>query len=86
MEGWDEAKLKEVVDQKHAAEKKNATTIICKFFLEAVEKSLYGWWVDCKLCGILWRNNFEFIREGFGYVQMEVTSVCIDTHCLLDMC
>jgi hypothetical protein len=43
MEGWDENKLKEVVEKKHAAEKKNATTIICKYFLEAVEKSLYGW-------------------------------------------
>lgn len=47
MEFWDEDKLKEVVEQKHAAEKKNATTIICKFFLEAVEKSLYGWFWVC---------------------------------------
>lgn len=47
MEGWDEAKLNEVIDKKHAAEKTNATTIICKFFLEAVEKSLYGWFWEC---------------------------------------
>jgi len=47
MENWDETKLKEVVDQKHAAEKTNATTIICKYFLEAVEKSLYGWFWEC---------------------------------------
>ena len=47
MENWDEEKLKEVVDKKHAAEKTNATTIICKFFLEAVEKSLYGWFWEC---------------------------------------
>ncbi|CRK99884.1 CLUMA_CG013187, isoform A [Clunio marinus] len=47
MENWDETKLKEVVDKKHAAEKTNATTIICKYFLEAVEKSLYGWFWSC---------------------------------------
>lgn len=47
MENWDEDKLKEVVDQKHAAEKVNATTIICKYFLEAVEKALYGWFWEC---------------------------------------
>lgn len=47
MESWDDTKLKEVVDKKHAAEKTNATTIICKYFLEAVEKSLYGWFWEC---------------------------------------
>jgi hypothetical protein len=47
MENWDENKLKEVVEKKHSAEKTNATTIICKFFLEAVEKSLYGWFWEC---------------------------------------
>jgi DRG Family Regulatory Proteins, Tma46 len=47
MENWDENKLKEVVEKKHAAEKTNATTIICKYFLEAVEKSLYGWFWLC---------------------------------------
>lgn len=47
MENWDENKLKEVVDMKHSAEKTNATTIICKFFIEAVEKSLYGWFWAC---------------------------------------
>lgn len=47
MENWDDTKLKEVVDKKHAAEKVNATTIICKYFLEAVEKALYGWFWEC---------------------------------------
>jgi hypothetical protein len=47
MENWDENKLKEVVEKKHAAEKTNATSIICKFFIEAVEKSLYGWFWEC---------------------------------------
>lgn len=47
MENWDETKLKDVIDKKHAAEKVNATTIICKYFIEAVEKSLYGWFWAC---------------------------------------
>lgn len=48
MRNWDDAKLKEVVDQKHAEEKKRPTTdIICKYFIEAVEKSKYGWFWEC---------------------------------------
>ncbi|XP_033253534.1 zinc finger CCCH domain-containing protein 15 homolog [Drosophila miranda] len=48
MPNWDDAKLKEVVDKKHSEEKRRPTTeIICKFFLEAVEKSKYGWFWEC---------------------------------------
>ena len=45
MEDWDQDKLESVVNQKHGAEKgpSNKTDIICKFFLDAVEKKLYGW-------------------------------------------
>ena len=46
MEEWDQDKLEDVVNQKHGAEKSahTKTDIICKFFLEAVEKKQYGWW------------------------------------------
>ena len=48
MQNWDDAKLKEVVDQKHGDEKRRPTTeIICKYFIEAVEKSKYGWFWEC---------------------------------------
>ncbi|KAK3915447.1 Zinc finger CCCH domain-containing protein 15-like protein [Frankliniella fusca] len=49
MENWDEQKLAEVVEKKHGeAEKKKPTTdIICKYFLDAVEKSKYGWFWSC---------------------------------------
>ncbi|XP_025204184.1 zinc finger CCCH domain-containing protein 15 homolog [Melanaphis sacchari] len=49
MENWDEDKLKEVVNKKHGeTDKKHPTTdIICMFFLEAVEKSKYGWFWSC---------------------------------------
>ncbi len=44
MEDWDQETLEKVVAQKHGTEKpSNATDIICKFFLDAVEKRLYGW-------------------------------------------
>lgn len=48
MDTWNEDKLKEVVDKKHSAESNRPTTdIICKFFLDAVEKSKYGWFWEC---------------------------------------
>lgn len=50
MENWDDEKLKEVVEKKHAeADKKNVnkTDIICKYFLDALENSKYGWFWEC---------------------------------------
>jgi hypothetical protein len=48
MEDWDQETLEKVVNEKHGSEKpSNATTIICKFFLEAVEKRQYGWFWKC---------------------------------------
>lgn len=44
MEDWDQETLERAIKEKHAKENNNrATEIICKFFLEAVEKRLYGW-------------------------------------------
>lgn len=44
MGDWDQDKLEDVVKQKHGSEKpSNRTNIICKYFLDAVEKKLYGW-------------------------------------------
>lgn len=48
IENWTDEKLAEVVAKKHGKEKTMpTTTIVCKFFLEAVEKSLYGWFWEC---------------------------------------
>ena len=47
MDEWDQEQLEKVVKQKHAAESSNKTDIICKFFLEAVEKKQYGWFWQC---------------------------------------
>jgi len=49
MDQWDEEKLKEVIEKKHgeADRSRPQTDIICKFFLDAVEKSKYGWFWEC---------------------------------------
>lgn len=49
MVDWDEEKLQQVVTQKHAETdmKKPKTEIICKYFLEALETSKYGWFWQC---------------------------------------
>lgn len=48
MQDWDQEQLEKVVNQKHGAEKQpNRTEIICKFFLDAVERKLYGWFWQC---------------------------------------
>lgn len=48
IDTWTEEKLAEVVAKKHGKDKiMPTTTIICKFFLDAVERSLYGWFWEC---------------------------------------
>ncbi|KAJ8978229.1 hypothetical protein NQ317_016380 [Molorchus minor] len=48
MENWDENKLLEVIEKKHGKASKMPTTeIICKHFLDAVEKAKYGWFWQC---------------------------------------
>ena len=43
MDDWDQDKLESVVKEKHSGENQNnKTDIVCKHFLEAVEKRLYG--------------------------------------------
>ncbi|KAG7199160.1 hypothetical protein KM043_018047 [Ampulex compressa] len=50
MDKWDEDKLKEVVEKKHGGAGNRPTTdIICKHFLEAVEKAKYGWFWECPM-------------------------------------
>lgn len=48
MDEWDQNKLEEVIKEKHG-EKNNRQTSsqICKHFLKAVEKNVYGWFWEC---------------------------------------
>jgi hypothetical protein len=48
MEDWDQETLEKAIAEKHAADNKNrATDIVCRFFLDAVEKKQYGWFWTC---------------------------------------
>jgi len=50
MENWDDEKLAEVIEKKHGEKERSMpkTDIICKFFLDAVESSKYGWFWECE--------------------------------------
>ncbi|GLJ45729.1 hypothetical protein SUGI_0962340 [Cryptomeria japonica] len=47
MEDWDQETLEKVVESKNKEYSRNKPIdIVCKYFLEAVEKKQYGWfWV-----------------------------------------
>lgn len=48
MEDWDQETLEKVVAQKNAEYQQNKPTeIVCKYFLDAVEKKQYGWFWVC---------------------------------------
>ncbi|XP_062165746.1 LOW QUALITY PROTEIN: zinc finger CCCH domain-containing protein 11-like [Alnus glutinosa] len=48
MEDWDQETLEKVVELKKTEYKQNKPTdIVCKYFLEAVEKKQYGWFWVC---------------------------------------
>jgi len=47
MGDWDQETLEDVVKKKHGSSNVTATQIICKYFLDAVEKNLYGWFWNC---------------------------------------
>jgi len=48
MEDWDDAKLAEVVNKKAGGQGKRVPTdIICKHFIDAIEKRQYGWFWEC---------------------------------------
>lgn len=48
MENWDEEKLQQVIKSKHG-NPQTTTDIVCKYFIEAVENSKYGWFWACTL-------------------------------------
>ena len=48
MTAWDQSKLEEVIAEKHGEKNKRQTSDqICKNFLKAVEKNVYGWFWEC---------------------------------------
>jgi hypothetical protein len=48
MDDWDQDTLEKAIAQKHGAENKNRPTeIVCRYFIDAVEKRQYGWFWQC---------------------------------------
>lgn len=49
MDSWDQERLEDVVARKHGTLNSGLppTTIICKYFLDAVESNKYGWFWEC---------------------------------------
>jgi hypothetical protein len=48
MEEWDQAALEAAIARKHGSDNQNRPTeIICKHFLDAIEKKQYGWFWAC---------------------------------------
>lgn len=47
IDTWDQEKLEKVVNEKHHEKNTKQTEIVCKHFLDAIEKSLYGWFWVC---------------------------------------
>lgn len=47
MDSWDQQTLEDVVNKKHGAANAIKTSIVCKYFLDAIEKGLYGWFWNC---------------------------------------
>ena len=46
MDGWDEEKLKDVVNQ-NGRKQRTTTDIVCKYFVQAIEDRKYGWFWIC---------------------------------------
>eukprot|EP00124_Ichthyophonus_hoferi_P001864 Ihof_evm4s110 gene=Ihof_evmTU4s110 len=48
METWDQAQLEAAINSKFGKQNANMpTAIICKYFLDVVERGLYGWFWEC---------------------------------------
>lgn len=47
VDDWDQSQLEQVIKTKHGGQKSAATEIVCKHFLDALDKRLYGWFWQC---------------------------------------
>src|SRR5690349_16171575 len=68
MENWDEKKLNEVVLSKHG-NPRATTTIVCKYFLKAIEEKKYGWFWVCP--------NGLSMRWCSGTCHLELTQTAL---------
>lgn len=47
MDSWDEEKLRAVIEKKGGGGERVKSEIVCKHFLDAIEKRSYGWFWEC---------------------------------------
>lgn len=85
IDTWDQNKLESVIEELHG--KANQTEIVCKYFLDAIEKSQYGWFWVCpnggKACkyrhalppGFVFKTKAERELERLGKKESDETSV-----------
>ncbi|KAG8648473.1 hypothetical protein MANES_08G001802v8 [Manihot esculenta] len=64
MEEWDQETLEKVVESKKIEYNQNKPTdIVCKYFLEAVEKKQYGWFWVCPNGGKIVIIDMLFLQD-----------------------
>mmetsp|Transcript_19993 Transcript_19993/g.50589 ORF Transcript_19993/g.50589 Transcript_19993/m.50589 type:complete len:410 (-) Transcript_19993:75-1304(-) len=83
MAGWDDEKLKRVVEQKKRGGdgERAKTDIVCKYFLDAIETKKYGWFWECPNGG----DKCQY-RHALppGYVLKSEIKEVVDTTELLE--
>jgi hypothetical protein len=65
IDTWDLEKLEKVVNEKHHEKNVKQTEIVCKHFLDAIEKSLYGWFWVCPNGGPACKCVSRSLGENF---------------------
>ena len=71
------APLLQVIADKHAKEKTNATDIICKFFLDAVEKKQYGWCDAPHAHGVFANPMLQAVRTVHWPLRRDASTVLL---------
>lgn len=77
MQDWDQHKLELVVERKHRKGPTTTTEIVCKFFLDAIEKKSYGWFWECPNGGDACKYRHAlppgFVLKGSTAARKEAT-------------
>lgn len=80
-EALEQGELEKIIEKKHGQTNKNASDKICKHFLEAVEKRLYGWFWVCPNGGDVCKYRhalppgYVLRRDKAGPVKIDQPSV-----------
>lgn len=83
MHNWDQTQLEEAVNKNedNYSSKTNSTEKVCKFFLDAVEKKIYGWfWVCPNSYGCIYRHCLPpgFVLKSEMAAEVETEYVALE--------